>query len=306
LIKYKRTLKGEIKMEKVNIIATSQVEHIGKNLAKKGLKVIFSEKNREGKRYFPDGEVYAKISKAEKLRGRTIILHSGAPKPNDGLAELEMLLEILGKSKAKPIEVFFTYFPYGKQDNIFEKGETNAAENLIKKLVRYYKVKRIYTIDAHFFGRKWVKKYPMINISAVDLLIQTALRDFPEAIFLPADIGSERRTGLELKGLKKKRIDSYLVKIKSDEEFKRIVNGKVVGVIDDMVETGATLVSFYKECKKCGAKEVIALVTHGVLSEGIEKIKSKYSKLYLTNTIDREEANVDITDLIFETITKWR
>ena len=289
---------------KINIIATNQAEHIGKNLAKKGLKVIFPEKNREGKRYFPDGEVYVKIFKAEKLRGRTIVLHSGAPNPNAGIIELEMILEILRKSKAKPIEVFFTYFPYGKQDNVFEKGETNAAENLIKKLVDYYGVSKIYIIDAHFLGREWVKKYSVINVSAVDLLIQSVHQDFPEAIFLPPDIGSERRTGLKLKGLKKKRIDSYLVKIKSDEEFKRIVRGKVVGVIDDMVETGATLVPFWQECKKCQAKEVIALITHGVLSEGIKKIKSKYSKLYLTNTIDRKEANIDIADLVFDVITK--
>jgi len=289
-------------MEKVNIIPTSQAEHIGKRLAKKDLKVTFPEKNKEGKRYFPDGEVYTRISEIDKLKGKTIVLHSGAPNPNDGLIELEIILEILRKSKAKPIEVFFTYFPYGKQDNIFEKGETNAAENLVRKLVDCYGVTKIYVIDAHFWGREWVKKYPIINISAVDLLIQAALDDFPEAIFLPPDIGSERRTGLKLKGLKKKRIDSYLVKIKSDEEFKAIVKGKVVGVIDDMVETGATLVPFYEECKKCGAKEVIALVTHGVLTEGIERINSKYSKLYLTNTINRKEVNVDIADLIFKTI----
>jgi ribose-phosphate pyrophosphokinase len=147
-----------------------------------------------------------------------------------------------------------------------------------------------------------VKKYPIINVSAVNLLIQSAKKDFPEAIFLPADIGAEKRTGLKLKGLKKKRIDSYLVKIKSNEEFKEIVKGKIVGVIDDIVATGTTLISFYKECKKYGARKVLALITHGVLLEGIKKIKSKYSKIYLTNTIDREESNVDITDLIFKTI----
>jgi ribose-phosphate pyrophosphokinase len=288
----------------INIIPTSQAEHIGKNLAKKDLKVIFPEKNREGKRYFPDGEVYVKIFKAEKLRGRTIVLHSGAPRPNDGLVELEMILEILKKSKAKPIEIFFTYFPYGRQDNIFERGETKAAENLIRKLVEYYGVSKIYVIDAHFWGREWVKKYPMINVSAVNLLTQSTLKDYPEAIFLPPDIGSERRTGFKLKGLEKKRIDSYLVKIKSSEEFKEIVKGKTVGVIDDIVATGTTLISFYEKCKKYGAKEVLALITHGVLLEGIKKIKSKYSKLYLTNTIDRKEANINITDLIFQTIAK--
>jgi ribose-phosphate pyrophosphokinase len=286
----------------INIIPTSQAEYIGKSLAKRSLKVIFSEKNREGKRYFPDGEVYVKISKVGKIKGRTIVLHSGAPNPNDGLIELEMILEILKKSKARTIEIFFTYFPYGRQDKIFEKGETRAAENLIRKLIGYYGVSKIYVIDAHFWGREWVKRYPIINVSAVDLLIQSALRDFPEAIFLPADIGAEQRTGLKLKGLEKKRIDSYLVKIKSNEEFKEIVKGKVVGVIDDIVATGTTLISFYEECEKYGAKEVLALITHGVLLEGIKRIKSKYSRIYLTNTINRKEANVDITDLIFKTI----
>lgn len=292
-------------MESINIIPTTTTEHIGKKLAKKkGLRLIFPEKNKDGKRYFPDGEIYARISRVKQLRGRTIILHSGAPNPNDGLIELEMLLGILQKSKTKPIEVFFTYFPYGKQDNIFEEGETNAAENLVRKLFNYYRVKRIYTIDAHFANREWVSKYPLTNISAVNLLSQTALKDYPEAIFLPPDIGAQRRTGMKLRGLKKKRIDSYLVTIQSNKEFRTIVSGKVVGVIDDMVETSATLVPFYEECKKCRTKEVIALVTHGVLSEGINKIRTKYSKLYLTNTIDRIEANVDISDLVFETITK--
>jgi len=291
-------------MEKIHIIPTTKAEHIGKKLAKKGLEVIFPEKNKEGKRYFPDGEVYAKISGIKKLTGRVIILHSGAPNPNDGLVELEMILAILQQSKASSIEVFFTYFPYGRQDKIFQKGETNAAENLVKKLIDYYGAKKIYTIDAHFAGRKWVNKYPLTNVSATNLLIQTVLRNYREATFLPPDVGSQRRTGLKLKGVKMKRIDSYRKEIKSGEEFKAAVKGRVVAVLDDMVETGATLIPFYEECKKFGAKEVIALITHGVLLEGIRKIKSKYSKLYLTNTIDRVEANIDVTNLIFETITK--
>lgn len=289
----------------INVVCTTTAERIGEKLTKtKDLKVIFPEKNKEGKRYFPDGEVYTRISKINKLKGRTIILHSGAPRPNDGLVELGMLLEIVGKSKASPIEIFFTYFPYGKQDNVFQEGETNVAEDLVKKLIDYYDVKRIFTIDAHFAGRKWVNKYPLTNLSAVNLLIKAALKDYPEAIFLPPDIGSQRRTGVRLRGLKKRRVDSYRVEIKSSEEFRNIVRGRVVGALDDMVETGATLIPFYDECVKYEAQEVIALVTHGVLPEGIKKIKTKYSKLYLTNTIDRNEANVDITDLVFNTIRK--
>jgi len=75
-------------------------------------------------------------------------------------------------------------------------------------------------------------------------------------------------------------------------------------VVDDILETGGTLAKFYDECRKLGAKELIVLVTHGTLHSGISRIQKKYSKLYLTNTVQQKEVNVDITNLILETILK--
>ena len=288
---------------KTFIILTSQVEYLAKRIKRKlkDFEIIFPDLSRDGKRYFPDGEVYMKILKAGKLKNeRVIVLHSGAPKPNEGLIELEMILQILKDNQIRP-EVFFTYFPYGMQDEIFEKGETNVAENLIKKLINYYKVKKIYLIDPHFGGRKWVEKYPIISISAVPLLIEKAKKDFGENIlFLSPDIGGKRRT--KISGLKKKRLNSFNVKIFSP---KLNLKGKIVGVIDDMIKSGGTLLKFYEIAKKAKAKRVLALVTHGVIPAGILKIKKKYSKLYLTNTIKQKESNVDVTDLILKTILKY-
>jgi len=186
-------------------------------------------------------------------------------------------------------------------------------------LVNYYKVKKIYIIDAHFGGRKWVKKYPIVNISAIPILTQRAKEDFSENIlFLSPDIGGNRRTGIL--GLKKARMDSYRVKMIAPNIN---LKGRIVGVVDDMIKTGATLLKFQEIAKKAGAKKIIALVTHGVLPTGISKIKKKYSKLYLTNTIkhrarqsqarwkmrrslsDQKESNIDITDLILKTILKY-
>lgn len=283
------------------IIPTTSAEHIGKRLIdKEDMEVIFLDKNKKGKRYFPDDEVYTRISKIDKLNERTVLLHSGAPKPNSGLVELEMLLETIGDSKASPIEVFFTYFPYGMQDKIFQNGETNAAENIVKRLTNYYFVERIYIIDAHFAGREWVSKYPLINTSAVSLLMERASKDYPGVIYLAPDAGSQRRT--RLKGIKKKRLDSHTVEIQVNEDFGNTVKGKTVGVVDDLLQTGGTLVRFGNECKRYGAKNLIALITHGVLQSGIERVQNEYDKLYLTNTINRDEANVDITDLVSDTI----
>lgn len=281
------------------IIPTSSVEHLTKPLVRTRIfKVIFPGLNRDGKRYFPDGEVYLKISEANRLRGkRVIVLHSGMPRPNEGLIELELILQILKDNKIKP-EVFFTYFPYGMRDKVFERGETNVAENLIEKLVNYYRVKKIYIIDAHFWGKKWVKKYPIVNISAVPILIEKARKDFGENIlFLSPDIGGEKRTGLL--GMKKKRVNSHRVEISS---LPLKLKGKVVGIVDDLLETGGTLLKAYQQCKKNKAKRVIAIISHGVLSSGVARVKKKYSKLYLTNTIKQKEANIDISNLILKAL----
>lgn len=286
---------------KTFIIPTSSIKHLAEKIKKKrgNFTVIFPEKNKRGKRYFPEGEVYIKIPKLENLKQkRLVVLHSGIPRPNDGLIELEIILQILNENQIKP-EVFFTYFPYGRQDKIFEKGEGNLAENLIKKLTDYYKVKKIYLIDSHFEGRKWVKKYPIINVSAVQLLLKKAEKEFsPNILFISPDKGGERRTGIF--GLEKQRIKSSRIRMFSPDIP---LKGKIVGVVDDMITTGGTLLKFYEIAKKSGAKKIIALITHGVFPSGISKIKKKYSKLYLTNTIKQKQANVDITDLIIKTLT---
>jgi ribose-phosphate pyrophosphokinase len=291
---------------KVFAIPTSSAEHLTQNISRKikrlgkdEIKILSPDLNREKKRYFPDGEIYMKILEANKLKNkRVIVLHSGVPKPNEGLVELELILQILRDSEVKP-EVFFAYFPYGMQDKVFEKGETNVAENLVEKLVNYYKVRKIYVIDPHFGGRKWVEKYPIKVISAVPILIERAREDFKnDILFLTPDIGAKRRT--KIKGFKKKRLNSFSVEIFSEEiNFK----GKVVGVIDDMIKTGGTLLKFQEITKKAKAKKAIALITHGVIPSGVKKVKRIYDKLYLTNTIFQKEANTDITDLILKSIS---
>jgi ribose-phosphate pyrophosphokinase len=287
---------------KLFIIKTSTTEHLVRKIPKRKqlVKAISPEKNKEGSRFFPDKEVYIRKSQVEKLKkGRVVVLHSGSPKPNEGLVELEMILQILRDNKIIP-EVFFTYLPYSMQDKIFMKGETNAAESLVKKLVNYYNIQKIYVIDPHFGKEKWPKKYPIITVSAIPLLVKIAKGHLGNNIlFLSPDKGGKRRTGIC--GIKKERIDSFRVEINSG---KMNVKNKTVAVVDDIIETGGTLARFHEFIKKCGAKKVVVLATHGILEDGIERIKKTFSGLYLANTVDQKEANIDISGLILESIFK--
>ncbi len=289
---------------RTSFILTSATEHLMENLKKKAsnknLEFILPEKNKEGERFFPDGEVYARISGVKNLKNkRVVVLHSGAPRPNDGLMELKLILHILKDYGIKP-ELFFTYFPYGQQDRAFQRGETNAAESLIKKFFGYYGVKKIYAIDPHFGKMAWMEKYRLASVSAIPFLIKKAQEDFNQNIlFLSPDKGGKRRTGIS--GLKKKRMDSFRVECFSP---KKALKGETVGVIDDLLETGGTLSKFHEAVKKSGADEVVALITHGLLGPGIKRIKERFSKIYLTNTINRKEANVDISELIIDAVNK--
>ena len=90
---------------KTILIPTSLVKHLAKRLKAKtkDIEVYLPDLNIEGKRYFPDGEIYMKIVESKNLQNRkVIVLHSGAPKPNEGLIELELILQILRDNNVKP------------------------------------------------------------------------------------------------------------------------------------------------------------------------------------------------------------
>ena len=283
-----------------NLIFTTNSEHLGKILQKKidskKFKIFFLDKNRDKKRYFPDGEIYVRLGKIKEIKGKIIIIHSGMPRANDSFLELKMTLNILRNNNLKNIEVFFTYFAFGMQDCIKDIGEGNVAENIIKELINYYKIKKIYTIDAHFWGRNWVNNYKIKNFRTIDLLKEKALENELDYVFLTPDLGAQRRTGLL--GSSKKRNNSYDLDIDFSDDLKKLVKNKNIAVVDDLLETGGTLIRFYEKCKKLGAKKIIALITHGVLESGIKKIKNNFDFLYLTNTINQRESNVCISDFI--------
>ena len=129
------------------------------------------------------------------------------------------------------------------------------------------------------------------------MLKHSALAKHPEIVFLAPDIGSQKRTGL--KGAEKQRKDSRSVEIK---EIPENVSGKTVGVIDDLISTGTTLIDFYNECRAAGAKKVVSMATHGVIPSGVKRVFQKYDGFYLTNTISNSYASIDISNLIVETI----
>lgn len=281
----------------ITLIPTSSAEHLAKLFTKKKeFRVIVPGKNKDGKRTFPDGEVYARIGEVAAIKGRVVVLASGQPHPNESVVELEIMLRILARSRASSLELCLSYFPYSMQDHAFEEGERNVAEDLVVKWTTYYGVKNIYTLDAHFSGKPWAGKYPISNISSLEALKEAARREYHDIVFLAPDKGGRARSGLP--GFDKVRRNSHEVEMTCDARTASLIKGKTVGIVDDLLETGGTLIRCFALAKQCGAKRVVALVTHGVLPLGISRARKTFDKLYITNSIRRAGAQVDVSALI--------
>ena len=282
-------------MATVNLIFTHTTEHLAAHFAPDPhFRLFLSEKNKDQQRYFPDGEIYVCFPNLEQIKGRVIIIHSGFPQVNSGLQELEMILALLQPRKKQiDLEIFFTYFPYARQDNIFRRGEINAARFLLDKLIHFYRVNKIYLCDPHFANKKWVNNYPLEIVKISSLLQEKARQDFPEIIFLSPDQGGSEREGLP--GARKERRSSFEVHFHYPPDFQQQISARTIGVVDDLLQTGGTLSRFGQLCLQCGAQKLIAVITHGVLAEGIKRVQSIYSHLYLANTINQPAANFDIS-----------
>lgn len=299
------------------IIPTSSAKHLGRRIAEEitnkkitNARVIFPEKNKDGERFFPDEEVYSRIPEAEGglfNKEQVILLHSGQRKPNAGIREYESNIEIIQEySSPGKLDMFFAYFPYGRQDRKFLPGEIAKAEKDFDKLRNFYKIEDLHIIDAHFAGREhWdCKKRPFVDVKGFEVIMERIKNDFPneEVLFLGPDVGAQTRAGI--KGTEKKREGSYSVELSSKEHLVEIIKQyNFIAAIDDFSETGGTMVEFRNVCKEINpASVLIAGLTHGVKQKGINRTRADYDHLYLGNTVQRKEANVDFTELIMKSL----
>ncbi|MEK7208044.1 MAG: hypothetical protein AAB699_00670 [Patescibacteria group bacterium] len=288
---------------KLILFVTSSAFHLLPRLRDaEGIRVAVSERNKDGAFAFPDGERYVCLPPLA-AGGRVALLHAGAPDPNGGLAELELSLAALKRAGMRELEIFFTYLPYAMQDHILRDGETNAAEDLLRKLFAYYGVRKIYAVEPHFSAAPWLSELPFFPVSAHELLLAAARSSFPDALFVAPDKGHERRTRV-LQGVGKTRADSYTVALEHHERFMKTLAGKVVGVVDDIIETGGTLAKFRELCAPYKPKALFAVATHGVLPSGIARVSGLYGALFLSNTVSQPEATVDVSPLIIDALMR--
>jgi ribose-phosphate pyrophosphokinase len=247
-------------------------------------------------RRFADMEVFVEIQ--ENVRGADVyIIQSTSFPANDHLMELLIICDALRRSSAKRITAVIPYFGYARQDR--KPGpRTPISAKLVANLITRAGVDRVMTLDLHAGQIQGFFDIPTDNLYASPVMVRDIKErfDLTKLMVVSPDVGGVVRA----RGLAK-RINAPLAII--DKRRERAGESEVMNVIgdvkgyscvlvDDIVDSGGTLVNAAEALLAEGATDVNAYLTHGVLSGGaVARITgSKMKEVVITDSIQPTEA----------------
>ncbi len=247
-------------------------------------------------RRFADMEIFVEIQ--ENVRGADVfVLQSTSYPANDHLMELLIIIDALRRASARRITAAIPYFGYARQDR--KPGpRTPISAKLVANLITRAGADRVMTLDLHAGQIQGFFDIPTDNLYASPVMVRD-IRDRFELgnlMVVSPDVGGVVRA----RGLAK-RINAPLAII--DKRRERPGESEVVNVIgdvdgstcilvDDIVDSGGTLVNAADALLEKGARAVYAYISHGVLSGGaVARITaSRLKELVITDSIQPTEA----------------
>jgi ribose-phosphate pyrophosphokinase len=272
----------------MKILSGTSNPRLSKEIAKKlKLKLINTNIKR-----FSDGEIYIEIN--ENIRGNSVfVIQSTSTPANDNIMELLLCIDALRRSSAKNITAVIPYFGYARQDRKVAP-RTSISAKVVANLLTNAGASRVVTVDLHAGQIQGFFDMPVDNLFTTPLFAKYIKKKFKnkKLICVSPDVGGVQRTrGLatkikaDLAIIDKRRPrpgQSKVMNIIGD------VRGKTCIIVDDIIDSGGTIVNAVDALKKAGAVDVYVFITHAVLSgDAADKIKkSKIKKLIITDSID--------------------
>tara|TARA_B100001027_G_C16218191_1_gene308483 strand:- start:12 stop:944 length:933 start_codon:yes stop_codon:yes gene_type:complete len=241
---------------------------------------------------FSDGEIYVEIN--ENIRGNSVFVIQSTSNPaNDNLMELLLCIDALRRSSAKNITAVIPYYGYARQDRKVVP-RTSISAKVVANLITNAGASRVVTVDLHAGQIQGFFDMPVDNLFTTPLFARYIKRKLKnkKLICVSPDVGGVQRT----RGLATKiKADLAIIDKRRPKPGKsQVMNiigdvkGKTCIIVDDIIDSGGTIVNAVDAIKKKGATDVYVFITHAVLSgDAVNKIKkSKIKKLIITDTID--------------------
>ena len=265
---------------------------------------------------FSDGEVQVVID--ESVRGMDVfIVQPTCPPVNHNLVELLVMLDALKRASAGRITVVIPYYGYARQDRKVVP-RTSISARLVADLMTVAGASRILAMDLHAGQIQGFFNIPVDHLYALPVHFKYFAKINGDIVVVSPDAG-----GVERARELGKRLNATIAIIDKRREKANVskvmhvignVSKKTAILLDDMIDTGGTIVQASEALVREGARSVLACCTHPVLSgRAVEKIEnSPIKELIVTNTIPlSEEASkvkkikvLDVSPILGEAIRR--
>ena len=269
---------------------------------------------------FSDGEINIEIN--ENVRGKdTFVIQSTNYPAEKNLMELILIIDALKRASVKSITAVIPYFGYSRQDRRIRSARVPISAKVVADMLTNAGVTRIITLDIHSEQIQGFFSFPMDNIYTANLMVKNLLDNYSVADLqvVSPDTGGVIRARSVAKTLgvqdlaiidkrREKANESQVINLIGD------VENKVCIVPDDLIDTAGTLSNASHALKEKGAKEIIAYITHPVLSgDALENLNnSAIDKLVVSNSIDIGDKSkkcpkidvFDISPILSQAITR--
>ena len=244
-------------------------------------------------RTFANGEIYARYD--DSVRGADVFVVQSHTAPiNEWVMETLIMIDALKRASAKRITVVAPFYPYARQDKK-GRGREPISARLIADLFKTAGADRIMSVDLHAAQIQGFFDGPVDHLFAMPVLLEHFRAQLDPAtltVVSPdmgrvrvADIWSEK-LGAPLAIIHKRR-DPKVHNQVTVHEIVGEVSGRVCLLVDDMIDTGRTIVKAAEALVANGAIGVVVAATHAVFSDpACEILQSEFiSAVVVTDTL---------------------
>jgi ribose-phosphate pyrophosphokinase len=245
---------------------------------------------------FSDGELFVKLN--ENVRGVDVFIVQPTLPGEDHLMQLFLLLDAATRASASRVTAVLPYFGYARQDRK-DQPRVSLAAKLVANLITTAGADRVLTMDLHAAQIQGFFDIPVDHLYAMPVFLEYFEKlDLSEFTVVAPDLGGVKmarayanRLGLPLAIVEKRRSGINATEVLNVIGMSE-VKGRNLLIVDDMIDTGSTLLKAVERLKKAGALDIYACATHAVLSgDALERLeKSTISRIVVTDTIPRRES----------------
>lgn len=243
---------------------------------------------------FSEGNTFVRV--LENVRGREVyVVQSTVFPTNDSFMELLFWIDALSRASAASVTAVIPYFSYAKGDKK-DEPRVSIRARVCADCIEVAGCDRVVTMDLHAPQIQGFFRVPVDNLYALPVLVERIMElRLPNLVVVSPDAGFVKAARRYARALGASLAIANKERPAHDEHAEVLeiigdVAGKTALLVDDFTISGGTLTEVAGRLVERGAREVYAMVTHGVLTPGsVERIEaSPLKRLFITDTIETQ------------------